>query len=105
MKVEDYQNIPIQLFLKEIELNGMKMNNTSSIKNIKYNFIQVIIKQAEEEAETDDEMIEYGVKIASKTVRTATKAFVARDWSLLSRMKYYKLSVKKLQAVNRKRGR
>ena len=50
-------------------------------------------------------MIEYGVKIASTTVRTATKAFVARDWSLLSRMKYYKLSVKKLQAVNRKRGR
>ena len=50
-------------------------------------------------------MIEYGVKIASKTVRTATKTFVTRDWSLLSRMKYYRLSVKKLQAVNRKRGR
>lgn len=61
--------------------------------------------QAEEEADTDDEMIEYGLKVASKTVRTATKAFRCRDWSMKSRMEYFRLSVKRLREINRKRGR
>lgn len=62
-------------------------------------------EQAEEEAETDDEMIQYGLKVASKTVRTAVKTFRGRDWSLKSRMEYYRLSVKRLRDINKKRGR
>lgn len=61
--------------------------------------------QAEEEADTDDEMIEYGLKVASKTVRTAIKAFQSRDWSMKSRMEYFRLSVKRLREMNKKRGR
>lgn len=50
-------------------------------------------------------MIEYGLKVASKTVRTAIKAFQSRDWSMKSRMEYFRLSVKRLREMNKKRGR
>lgn len=61
--------------------------------------------KAEEEAETDDEMIEYGVKVASKTVKSAVRSCRARDWSLRSRIEYYRNSVARLRETNRKRGR
>ena len=61
--------------------------------------------QAEEEAETDDEMVEYGVKVAYKTVRSAVCAYGARDWGLRSRMEYYRNSVARLRETNRKRGK
>lgn len=61
--------------------------------------------QAEEEAETDEEMIEYGRKVANKAVRVAIQTIKSRDWSLRSRMEHYKQSVRRLKEANRRRGR
>lgn len=59
--------------------------------------------QAEEEAETDEEMIDYGVKMSSKTVRCAVRSYKTREWSIRSRMEYYRNSVKRLRETNKKR--
>ena len=63
------------------------------------------MKQADEEAETDEEMIEYGVKMANKNVRIACRAIRSRDWSMRTRLQNYQLSIKRLKEVNRRRGR
>ncbi|KAK8823161.1 hypothetical protein WA538_002310, partial [Blastocystis sp. DL] len=62
-------------------------------------------KQAEEEAETDEEMIDYGRKIANKNVRIAIRSIKNRDWSIRSRMEHYKQSIKRLEEANRRRGK
>ena len=61
------------------------------------------MKQADEEAETDEEMIVYGVKMASKNVRIACKAVKSRDWSIRARIQNYQLSIKRLKEVNRRK--
>ena len=61
--------------------------------------------QAEEEAETDEEMIDYGRKIANKNVRIAIRSIKNRDWSIRSRMEHYKQSIKRLEEANRRRGK
>ena len=61
------------------------------------------MKQADEEAETDEEMIVYGVKMANKNVRNACKAVKSRDWTIRTRLQNYQISIKRLKEVNRRK--
>lgn len=88
-----------------MSLIGAPIHTTKINKQSKFDYLLSDKSQAEEEAETDDEMIEYGRKVANKAVRVAIQTIKSRDWSLRSRMEHYKHSVQRLKEANRRRGR
>ena len=71
--------------------------------SIETEFASAAKEQADEEAETDEEMIVYGVKMANKNVRNACKAVKSRDWSIRTRLQNYQISIKRLKEVNRRK--